>query len=249
MATTITIANQKGGAGKTTTTVAVAYALANLGRRVLVLDADPQGSATYWLINGAGDRKRLEHVLFDGEPIDQAVCSVAPNIDLVPTGNNLASADRHLSQEPGAEFRLSECLEPVKGAYDFILIDSPPQLSLITFNALCAADTVIIPVQASALDLNGLGRLLQTLKSLEIRLRHPLHLLGVVLTRIRTGTRIARETRELLARHELEILATVPEAVRVNEAPNAHGDFRDIGAEHPVVVAYDVLARRIIDGR
>jgi chromosome partitioning protein len=182
---TIALINQKGGVGKTTTTVNLAAALALQGKRVLIVDLDPQAHATLSLgvdPSGEGVTRTVYDLLLDwDDQPDAAVQQVRPNLSLVPSETDLAAAESELAQVPDRHRRLSRGLDPLRDRFDFILLDCPPSLGILTVNGLCLAREVIIPMQAHFLALQGVGKLLETVKLVRAKLNPELRVTGVVL--------------------------------------------------------------------
>jgi chromosome partitioning protein len=221
---TVAIANQKGGVGKTTTTVNLTASLAHLGYRVLVVDSDPQGNTTSGFgIEKAALRGSLYHALVDGEDLDALVVrTMIAGLDLVPSTIQLAGAELEIAGVDEREFRLRKILESVKPWYDYIVIDTPPSLSLLTINALTAASDIVIPVQAEFYALEGLSQLNSIIERVRESLNPDLQMAGAVLTmfdsRIRLALDVAKELEALFPAH---LFATkVPRNVRLSEAPS-----------------------------
>ena len=226
MARILAVTNQKGGVGKTTSAVNLASSLAHLGKRVLLIDMDPQGNAT----TGSGvDKQRLKHtvyhLLLEEQPFEAIkVTSAAGDYDLLPANRDMAGAEVELVQAEGREFRLRSALARVSDDYDFIFIDCPPALNLLTVNALSAAHAVIIPMQCEYFAIEGLADLVNTIKKIKARLNPGLVIDGVV--------RVMFDNRNTLAQHVSDQLkahfggkvfdTVVPRNVRLAEAPS-HG--------------------------
>lgn len=220
--TTIAVLNQKGGVGKTTTAINVGAYLAKSGHNVLLVDSDPQGNAT----SGLGlDKRAYEvttyEVLFDASLLDQAIQPTAtPKLHVLPANANLAAAEVELVEVPARETRLTEAL--AQASYDYVLIDCPPSLGLLTINALAAADAVLIPVQAEYYSLEGLGQLLEVVQRIRQGLNPHLELLGVVLTMYDKRTTLSEHVLLELQKHLGDKLfeTLIPRNVRLAEAPS-----------------------------
>ena len=236
MARIIAIANQKGGVGKTTTAVNLAAALAATPKRVLLIDLDAQGNATM----GSGIDKRDLHastcdVLLEEMHAEDAVMETAEGYDLLPGNTDLTAAEIELMDEDGREQRLKRALDPLRARYDFIIVDCPPALSLLTLNALTAADSVLVPMQCEYYALEGLTALLQTIEALKHKLNPSLEIEGVLRTMFDVRNNLANAVSAELEQHfgEQVFRTIIPRNVRVAEAPS-HGQS---------IVAYDRASR------
>ena len=246
----IAFTNQKGGVGKTTTAVNLGAYLADKGRRVLLVDIDPQSNATSGLGTEAGPDGDIYSALVGGRPLDELIVPTAsPHLDLVPASTALAGAEVELVALLGREYRLKRALAPVVDRYDFILIDCPPSLGLLTVNALAAADEVIIPVQCEYLALEGLGHLARTLELVRQNVNPELRLRGLVLTMYDARTNLAQQVVDEVRRHFPQTFRSIiPRSVRLSEAPS-HG--LSILAYDPLsrgARAYDALADEVLAG-
>ncbi len=242
-------ANQKGGVGKTTTTINLAACLAEAGERALVVDLDPQANAT----SGLGMRANgtSSYDLLDGAPLSElAKPTKFDNLFLVPAKPELAGAAVELSQRADGERYLAHALANADD-FDFVLLDCPPSLGPLTVNALAAADRVIVPVQAEYYALEGLAQLVQSINLIKARLNPSLEIAGVLLTMSDGRTRLAAEVEAEVRKHfgKLVFDAVVPRSVRVAEAPShglpvTHYDRRSRGAEAYWKVAMELVERR-----
>jgi chromosome partitioning protein len=225
MARIIAVANQKGGVGKTTTAVNLAAALAATPLRVLLVDLDAQGNATM----GSGvDKHALAasscDVLLEEQHAESVIVKTPEGFDLLPGNTDLTAAEIGLMDEPGREQRLKRALDPLRGRYDFILVDCPPALSLLTLNALTAADSVLVPMQCEYYALEGLSSLIRTIDALKGRLNPQLEIEGVLRTMFDVRNNLANAvSAELVAHFGDKVFRTiVPRNVRLAEAPS-HG--------------------------
>lgn len=224
MAKILAITNQKGGVGKTTTSVNLAASLAATKRKVLLIDLDPQGNATM----GSGiDKMSLEstvyHVLLEEKQIREVrVPCTQGKFDLIPANRELAGAEVELVQEMAREWRLKKALAEIEADYDFILIDCPPALNLLTVNALCAAHAVMIPMQCEYYALEGLSDLVKTIKKVRVALNPQLEIEGLLRTMFDPRNMLAQQVSEQLQRHfgDKVYRTVIPRNVRLAEAPS-----------------------------
>jgi chromosome partitioning protein len=224
MSIVLAIANQKGGVGKTTTAVNLAASLAVAEQRVLLIDMDSQGNAS----SGVGHpASRVERGVYDVLRGEAALAEVTldtdlPNLSLVPASPDLAAAEIELGGEQDRATRLRDALAEVRGRYDYVIVDCPPSLGLLTLNALVATDEVIVPMQCEYYALEGLSRLGDTIGRIQASLNPPLRIAGVVLTMYDPRNGLAREVAEEVRKHYRVYETVIPRNVRLAEAPS-HG--------------------------
>ena len=255
MGQTIACANQKGGVGKTTTVVNLGCYLALAGERVLVVDLDPQGNAT----SGFGfDRSSIERSVYDavvdGVQIGELIQpGPADRLDVVPSAIALAGAELELAPVERRERRLARQLAGISDRYDYVLIDCPPALGLLTVNALTAADSVLIPLQCEYYALEGLTQLLATLDLVRDHLNPGLSIKGIVLTMYDTRTNLSADVAVEARRHLGEIVfeTVIPRSVRLSEAPSHGLSIQGYAPDSAGAIAYAALATEIRqrDGR
>ena len=249
----LAIANQKGGVGKTTTAINLGTALAAVGQKVLLIDHDPQGNASTGLgLHPQMRGKTLYDVLIDGVTMIEAMVPTdVPNLSLVPADADLSGVELELGQTPRRAFRLRDALERLDpGTLDYVLIDCPPSLSLLTVNALAAADAVLVPLQCEFFALEGLSQLLRTIEQVRASLNPRLAIQGVVLTmfdrRNSLSSQVANDVRGHLKEAVYETM--IPRNVRVSEAPS-HGkpaliyDLQCAGSRAYLDLAREMIAR------
>ncbi len=245
----IAIANQKGGVGKTTTAVNLALALALSGQRVLLIDLDPQGNATSGLTPEPIKSGTIYDSLVSRTPLPQVIRESRPSLFLAPSSTDLVGAEIELATMEGRERRLKAEMQGHCDIYNFVLIDTPPSLGLLTLNALVAADSVLVPMQCEYYALEGLSSLLATIRRVKAVLNPALELMGVVLTMFDSRNRLSHEISLEVNKHfpEHVFQSVIPRNVRISESPS-HGlaviehDPKSVGAE-----AYRLLARELLE--
>lgn len=252
MGRTIAIANQKGGVGKSTTAINLSACLAEAGKRVLTVDIDPQGNTT----SGLGtDKNGVEYMLYelllgDCDPKDCIIENVVERVDLIPSNVNLSGAEIELVGIEEREYILKNVLERIKEGYDYIIMDCPPSLSMLTINALTAADSVLVPIQCEYYALEGLSQLIHTIELVQERLNKKLEIEGVVFTMYDARTNLSLEVVENVKENlNQNIYKTIiPRNVRLAEAPS-YGlpinmyDPKSTGAESYRLLAEEVINR------
>ena len=251
MTQTISIANQKGGVGKTTTVINLGVALAQMKKKTLVVDLDPQGALSAGLgINANG----VEHTIYDllmnpdDLPVNRAIYPAQTYLDLIPANSHLSAAEIELIPELRRELVLRNVLEPLDSWYDFILIDCPPSLSLLTVNALCASQGVIVPLQCEYMAMRVLRDLLDSIVRIKDRLNPELVLTGILATMYSTGTIHAREVlEEIRSVFGVKVFdVVIHKSIRFAEASVANRAMTDYASTHKGAKAYEKLAKKLI---
>jgi chromosome partitioning protein len=242
----IAFANQKGGVAKTTTTFSIAVALAEVGRRVLAVDIDPQAALTYSAgVDPDSLAETVNDVLVRRLPVDKVV--ITREVDIVPANIDLAGAEAVLLAKTGREYALERALRDVKDNYDFILIDCPPSLGILTINGLTAAQEVVIPLQCEALSHRGVGQLLETLQDIRHFTNPNLDLIGLIPTMYDGRSKHARDVlADVGTRYGVRVLEpAVRKSIRFAEATQAGVSILSYMPGHPGAEAYRELARTI----
>ena len=244
MPVTFAVANQKGGVAKTTTVHALGAALAEKGRRVLLVDLDPQGCLTFCLGIDPNDLPRSLHDVFVHRTPASEILMKVGELHLLPATIDLAGTEVHLLTRAGREYALSRALEPIKGDYDVVLIDCPPSLGVLTINGLTAADEVLVPLQCETLSHRGVGQLLETIDDVKSYTNPGLKVRGVVATMFDGRTRLGREVLDdVRTRYGVEVLEPpVPKSVRVAEAPGRGRSVLEHAGRSSSAEAYRKLA-------
>jgi len=247
----VAIANQKGGVGKTTTAINLSAALAALDRKILVVDFDAQANAT----SGLGFPRQKEgpnsyDVLLAGEANGAVRETAFPNLHLLPSGRDLVGAEIELVDLDDRESKLKGALSPLRAGYDYIFVDCPPSLSLLTVNALCAADSLLVPIQTEYFALEGLSELMDTVDRVRGAFNPTLAIEGIVLTMFDERTNLARQVAEDIRRHfgDRVYRTVIPRSIRLGEAPSfgkpvLSYDVKSKGAEAYLALAREFLKR------
>ena len=246
----IAVANQKGGVGKTTTSVNLSAALAELGKKVLLMDCDPQGNAT----SGLGIAKdELELSIYDAlvndADINDIIISTEFGLDIVPAVMDLAGAEVELVNMEDKQYRLKKAVAAIKDKYDYILMDCPPSLGHVTLNALTAADSVLLPLQCEFYALEGLSQLLSTVQLVQDQLNDSLRIEGLVLTMYDSRTNLAEQVVEEVKTHfpDMVYATKIPRNVRLSEAPSFGKPIFAYAASSKGAQAYMSLAEEVVE--
>ena len=250
MAKIVAIANQKGGVGKTTTAINLSACLAYYNKKTLLIDLDPQGNST----TGLGIDKRspslssYDMIINDSSVKDVMLPTVQANLFLCPASMNLVGAEVELVSQISRETRLADALEKISGDFDYIMIDCPPSLGLLTLNALTAANTVLVPIQCEYFALEGLSQLMETIKIVQRRLNPALAVEGVVLTMFDSRTNLSMEVAEEVRKHFSDRVyqTLIPRNVKLSEAPSYGLPIVQYDINSKGAIAYLQLAQEFI---
>ncbi len=251
MGKVIAIANQKGGVGKTTTAINLAASLAALEKKTLIIDADPQANSA----SGVGiDPKSIEVSIYecmvDGAPIENAILETnTENLHLIPSNIDLVGAEIEMVNLEGREEKMKQAIAPISDSYDYIIIDCSPSLGLITINAMTAAHSIIIPVQCEYFALEGLGKLLNTIKIIQTRLNTELSIEGILLTMYDTRLRLSNQVVEEVRMHFQDLVfdTIIPRNIKLSESPSFGVPALEHDADSKGAISYLNLAKEIID--
>jgi chromosome partitioning protein len=241
------MSNQKGGVGKTTSTVNVCAYLAASGHRVLLVDLDGQANATSSLGLTVGDGPSIHEVLVRSMPVGSVIQHTRiPGLDVLPSSPSLVAAEIELAPQIGREFKLRKAFQELT-EYDFVIIDCPPALGLLTVNAFCASRYVFVPVQCEYMALEGLAELLGSIQMIKENLNAQLELGGILLTMYDSRTGLSRDVAAEVRRHfEQTFEAVIPRNVRVAEAPSHGVTIMEYAPESPAAIAYKAVANEIL---
>ena len=246
----IAVANQKGGVGKTTTSVNLSAAFAEMGKKVLLIDCDPQGNATSGLgIEKDGLELSIYDALINDTPMEEIIIQTQFGLDVVPSVMDLAGAEVELVNLEDKQYRLKKAVELVKEKYDYILIDCPPSLGHVTLNALTAADSVLLPLQCEFYALEGLSQLLSTVQLVQEQLNEKLRIEGLVLTMYDSRTNLAEQVVEEVKTHfpDMVYATKIPRNVRLSEAPSFGKPIFAYASSSKGAQAYMSLAEEVIE--
>ena len=255
MADVITIANRKGGVGKTTTTLNLAYSLKELGKKVLVIDLDPQANLTRCFdVGNTENIKTIGHLLMaeleeEENYLAEDYIISYDNIDIIPSSVYLSAVETQMRIETGSERILSEIVNQVKECYDYILIDTSPSLNILTINAFCASDSVLIAADTQLFAVVGINELLKTVKKIKKRVNHKLKIQGILLTMCENRTNLSKtmaEQVEEMFQKKIKVFQTkIPKTVKGGEAIYSGQSIKKYAKGSSVDIAYDNLAKEI----
>jgi chromosome partitioning protein len=249
MGKVICVANQKGGVGKTTTIINLGASLAAAERKVLIIDMDPQANAT----SGLGISKNIKNSIYKAlilmQPLVELFLSTElDTLKIVPSNRDLIGAELELIEYKNWQMRLKELIEPIKGYFDFILIDCPPSLGVLTLNALVASDAVLVPMQCEYFSLEGVSDLLDTIKRIKANYNHRIEVMGVLLTMYDDRTNLARQVKENIVSYfkDLVFKTVIPRNIKLGECPSFGKpillyDIKSKGAEAYLNLAKEIL--------
>lgn len=246
----IAILNQKGGVGKSTTAINLSAALGEMGKQVLLVDLDPQGNASSGLgVDKSAISSCIYDVLLSDVPLENAIIpDIYPELDLVPSTINLAGAEVELVTEMARENRLKDAIGSVRGKYDYIIIDCPPSLGLLTVNALVAADNLLIPIQCEFYALEGVTKLLESMKRVKSRLNPSLEIYGVLMTMYDSRTTLSKQVVDEVKSYFGKIVfeTPIPRSVKISEAPSFGIPITQYDPHGKGSIAYKELAKEVI---